>query len=325
VNIFKALSEGNGKISETNITSFLNYLLDSTNELNNSFFILFGKLIDENLQSTLIEDELKLDNTSIRNQIITFSESYVVSCEPEYAILSNNGSKVIPDILLKVSNKQSNEDVLYCIIENKIKKGAISKNQIGKQFRFFTESEEFTENIPIVSVYITPDEIVFESEFRKGKEENPNTVWLKWVNFTKQNNSIESVLKKLIKQEQNAEIQPIDLNTKFIIKSFIDYISSEFRKKSSGYKNFSYKGFDVVSTAKTDNENQTVQIRRYSNNMIRLFDSDDEPMNVQVKPILRAINENHNLGIELYHSTGKSKNTQILGREIINKLNSKNN
>lgn len=41
MNIFKSLSQGNGTISETNITSFLSYLLNSTNELDNSFLVLF--------------------------------------------------------------------------------------------------------------------------------------------------------------------------------------------------------------------------------------------------------------------------------------------
>ncbi|MDR1055835.1 MAG: hypothetical protein LBL90_08455 [Prevotellaceae bacterium] len=36
MNIFKALLVGNGKISETNITSFISYLFDMTNELKNS-------------------------------------------------------------------------------------------------------------------------------------------------------------------------------------------------------------------------------------------------------------------------------------------------
>ena len=57
--------------------------------------------------------------------------------------------------------------------------------------------------------------------------------------------------------------------------------------------------------------------------MVRLFDKDDNLLDIEVKPILREINDVYELGIELFHSTGKAKNTQILGREIINRL--KNN
>lgn len=40
MSIFKALSKGNGKISETNITSFINYFLASTNELKTTLILL---------------------------------------------------------------------------------------------------------------------------------------------------------------------------------------------------------------------------------------------------------------------------------------------
>jgi hypothetical protein len=53
MNIFKALSGGNGTISETNVTSFMSYLLDSTNELKNSFFVLFARLIDSEIEEKL--------------------------------------------------------------------------------------------------------------------------------------------------------------------------------------------------------------------------------------------------------------------------------
>ena len=182
MNIFKALSEGNGNISETNITSFLNYLLDSSNELNNSFFIIFSRLIDENLTNPIIQDCLSIGDRSIREQILSFSSKYVVHCEPEYSIKGKDGSKVIPDILLKVVDGQTEEDILFCIIENKIKKSAISKRQIEKQFNFFVESEDYSSYVPVISIYITPDESAFKTIADEGKKENPNTAWIKLVN-----------------------------------------------------------------------------------------------------------------------------------------------
>ena len=121
------------------------------------------------------------------------------------------------------------KETIKLVDENKIKKGARSIGQIEKQYQFFKESEDNSEDTPIVSVFITPDDKTFESSYLSGKESNPNTVWLKWVNHKQADNSIESTLRNLIVHEQNAEIQPIDMNTQFIIKSFIDYIASEFR------------------------------------------------------------------------------------------------
>ncbi len=325
MNIFKALSEGNGKISETNITSFLNYLLDSSNELNNSFFILFSNLIDQNLDNPILKTNLFLEARSLREQILSFSTMYTVQCEPEYSIKNNYGNKVIPDILLRVVHKQSEEDILYCIIENKINKSAISNGQIEKQFKFFIDSDDYKTGAPVISIYITPDEPVYQFLVDNSKTENPNTAWIKWVNHKENENSIEATLKTLIVEEQKAEIQPIDLNTKFIIKSFIDYISTEFRERINGKKNFSYKGFNVSSIAETTYKGDKLIIKRFSNNMIRFFDEEDNLREVEVKPILRDLNQELRLNIELTHSTGKAKNTQILGREIINKLNSINN
>lgn len=321
MNIFKALSEGNGRISETNITSFVSYLLDSANELKNSFFVLFAHLIDSEITENKVCNLLNIHQKSIREQILYFSNRYVVSSEPEYLMQKLDGTKQIPDILLRITSKPTGEDVAFIIIENKISKTAIKRGQLEKQFDYFKSSDDYDESKPFYSVLITPDENVFEQLYKSAVEKNVNTTWLKWINHNDNKKSIEAILRQLIKYEHNAEIEPIDPNTQFIIKSFVDYIATEFSKKEYGKKNFSFNGFDVVGEAYASIENEKYLIKRFSNNMIRLFDKDENLLNTEVKPVLRKINETYNLGIDLYHGTGKTKNTQILGREIINELN----
>ena len=323
MNIFKALSEGNGRISETNITSFMNYLLDSANELNNSFFVLFAKLIDSQIENNKICDLLDINEKSIREQIINISDSYTVSSEPEYSIKNLDGRKQIPDILLRISSKRTEEDIAFIIIENKISRSAIKKGQIEKQYEYFTKSEDYDESKSVYSILITPDEKIYEQFYRPAIEKNIRAIWLKWVNHSDNENSIESILRNLIKHEQNSDIEPIDPNTQFIIKSFVHYLATEFSKKENGKKNYSYKGFDVVGMVQVSVGKIDYTIKRFSNNMVRLFDQDDNLLEIEVKPVLREINTIYKLDIELFHSTGKAKNTQILGREIINKL--KNN
>ncbi len=320
MNIFKALSEGKGRISETNITSFMSYILDSSNELNNSLFILFAKLIDTQIDNNKICTLLGFNQKTIREKIINFTSNYIVSSEPEYSIQNHEGNKQIPDILLRIISKTTEEDAAFLIIENKISKTAIKKDQVEKQFDCFTKSEDYDKDKPVYSVLITPDEKVFEKLYKSSLEKNSRTVWLKWLNNNNDNSSIEAILRQLIKYEQNAEIEPIDPNTQFIIKSFIDYLATEFSIKENGKKNYSYKGFEVIGIANAEIDKTEYCIKRFSNNMIRLFDMEDNILEIEVKPILRKINEEYKLGIELFHSTGKSKNTQILGREIINKL-----
>jgi len=323
MNIFKALSEGNGRISETNVTSFMSYLLDSTNELKNSFFVLFAHLVDSEISENKICDSLKINQKTIREQILYFSSEYVVASEPEYKIQKEDGTKQIPDILLRISSKATGEDIAFIIIENKINKAAIKKGQLEKQFDYFKNSDDYDESKLVFSVLITPDEDIFKKLY-ESVEKRIKATWLRWINYKDNNKSIEAVLRELIKYEQDAEIEPIDPNTQFIIKSFIDYIATEFSGNENGRKNFSYYGFDVVGEASASVGNKNYLIKRFSNNMIRLFDEQEKLLNIEVKPILRKINDEYHFEINLYHSTGKAKNTQILGREIINKLNDNN-
>ncbi len=320
MNIFKALSEGNGRITETNITSFLNYLLDNSNELNNSFFVLFMELIDSHLEDNKLSDLLDIKQKSIRERIRSFSSKYIVNSEPEYSIVEKNGTRQIPDILTRVSSRITEEDVAFLIIENKISRNAITIGQIERQYEYFTKSEDYNDGIPVYSILITPDEKPFEKLYLPAVNRNVRTLWLKWVNHTDNSKSIEAVSKKLIRYEQNADIQPINPNTQFIIKSFIDYLATEFALKEIGKRNNSYLGFDVIDSVETYMDNKTYIIKRFSNNMIRVFDKKDNLLEIEVKPFLRTINNTYKLGIDLLHSTGKAKNTQVLGREIITKL-----
>jgi hypothetical protein len=319
MNIFKALSEGNGQISETNITSFVSYLLNSSNELKNSFFVLFAQLVDTGLSENKICDLLNIKQKLIREKIIHFSNSYIVSSVPEYRIKKYD-KQIIPDILVRIFSKDKEEIKAFFPIENKIKKGAVSLGQLEEQISFFKSSDEdYVQNIPIYSIYITPDDEAFQTSYETAKSEHINTVWLKWTNHVNYDMSIEAKLREVIKYEQKAEIEPIDLNTQFIIKSFIDYLSTEFSKNERSKMNYSVDGFDVVAYAKINIDNETYTIKKFENKMIRVFDNNNELLDIPVKPFLRKVNNEYNLGID-----ENRKNTQVLGEEYIIALNKKN-
>ena len=319
MNIFKALSEGHGQISETNITSFVSYLLNSSNELKNSFFVLFADLIDTGLDENKICDLLNIKQNLIREKIIHFSNSFIVSSVPEYRIKKDDKYS-IPDILVRIYSKDKEEIKAFFLIENKINKGAVAQGQLEKQISFFkTSDEDYVQNIPVYSIFITPDDDIFKASYENAKNENKNTVWLKWTNHVENDVSIEAILREVIKYEHKAEIEPIDLNTQFIIKSFIDYLATEFSKKERSKMNYSVDGFDVVLHAEVNIDNKTYTIKKFENKMIRVFDYSDELLDIPVKPFLRKINKKYNLCIE-----EERKNTQVLGEEYIVALNKKN-
>ncbi len=151
-------------------------------------------------------------------------------------------------------------------------------------------TEEYDEDKPVYSILISPDEKIFEKLYKPAINKNILTLWLKWLNHSDTETSIEAILRNLIKHEHNAEIEPIDPNTQFIIKSFVDYLATEFSQKENGKKNYSYKGFDVVGTAQASLRKDTYMIKRFSNNMIRVFDKNDDLLEIDVKPILKEIN-----------------------------------
>ncbi len=321
MNIFKSLSQGYGTISETNITSFLSFLLNSTNELDNSFILLFLELIDGNLQKNKLCDKLNLNQPTLREKIKHFSKRYTVSASPEF-ILMKDGSRQVVDILVRISDKQE-ADVVCLIIENKIKPVSANKQQVAKQFEYFKHSTDYREDLLVYSILITTDYDSFGSMYNTAYLSNPNTGWLRWTNKQKRENSLEAVLRNLLILEQTAEIHPINPNSQFIIKSFIDYIVTEYSNTANGQRNFSFNGAEEVDSAKVSVDNRTYILRRYDNKMIRVFDENDSLLEIEVRPLLKKINRLYNLEINSFHSTGTPKNTQVIGREIISCLNTR--
>jgi uncharacterized protein YlaI len=280
--------------------------------------VLFAQLIDTQLNENKICDLLNIKQTLIRDKIVHFSNSYIVSSEPEHRI-EKDDKYSIPDILVRIYSKNKDEIKAFLLIENKIKKGAITQGQLEKQVSFFKDSDDdYVENIPVYSIFITPDDEAFKTSYEQARNENEDTVWLKWVNHIECDKSIEAIMREIIKYEHNAEIEPIDLTTQFIIKSFIDYLATEFSKKEKGKMNYSVDGFDVVAQAEINIDNESYTIKKFENKMIRVFNNDNDELKIDVKKFLRKINEKYNFGIEF-----EGKHTQVLGEKIIVALKNK--
>jgi len=319
MNIFKALSQGDGSINETNVTSFLSFIFNEKNDFSPSFLILFLEYLEKKSTKIQFQNILEFSGRNYRQRIKDFSEKYTYSAIPEYRI-KNNGKIQDVDILLTISEKISENDCCYFLIENKIKKNAIKENQCLEQYNLFKTIEDFQEDVPIISILISPDFDIFKIMIENVKVENELSVWLKWE--SEYDNSIVDLFRQLINLENNSEILPIDINTQYIIKSFIDYISSEFSIKEKTL-NYSVAGSQVVEQAEFELNNKTYFLKRFDNKMIRIFNSDNEMTNESVKPILRNIIKLYKLNVSLERVSGKRKNTQILGRDVIREMNNR--
>jgi hypothetical protein len=156
--------------------------------------------------------------------------------------------------------------------------------------------------------------------FDKVKTEKKLSVWLKWEKENE--SSIIDIFRKLIKLENNSEIPPIDTNTQYILKSFIDYISTELSIKGKSI-NYSVAGSQVAEQAEYELNDKKYYLKRFDNKMIRIFNEDNEIVDEPVKPILRKIIKKYKLDVNLERKSGERKNTQILGRDVIRELNNR--
>ena len=80
---------------------------------------------------------------------------------------------------------------------------------------------------------------------------------------------------------------------------------------------------EVIDQALVKFDENLFRIKRHSDATILIYDKNDNVLYEPVKPILRKINISNNLGVDLFHLSGSKKNTRVLGKDIIKRLNEK--
>jgi len=308
MNIFKALSQGNGQISETNVTSFLSFLLNGTNEFGGTFLLLFAKHLNS------LEMELNITGNKFRDKLQDFNRKYKFSAIPEVRAQVGNKWQII-DTVLTISEKNTDNDVAYILIENKIKKSAIKENQCSEQLEYFLRCEDFQENVPVYSLLITPPDKSFELMYNHILEKNIKSIWLSWTDNSLGLGSIEGIIREMINLENCLEVPPINDNSKYILKSFVEHISTELSEKTKEM-NYSTSGSNILEFATYELNDRPYFLKRFDNDMIRIYDEEDNLINGMVKPILRTLIDKYELDIDI-----KNINTRTLGKNVIRELN----
>ncbi len=318
MNIFNALSQGDGSITETNVTSFLSYTFNETNEFSATLLLLFLAEIEIQVEGLSFDEILSISGNNFRQRVHNFRNNHTYSSFPEHR-LTANGTVRDADILVTISESNGDNDCCYLLIENKIKKSALKEEQCTEQFLLFNQMEDCQENVPIFSILISPDIDDFSKMLDNVKSKNNLSAWIKW--HSENETSMVDIFKTLIELENKSNISPIDQNVLYIIKSFIDYIATNL-SKTEKLSSFSIAGSEVVEAAPVELDGMNFTLNRYDNNAIRLFDSENEIVDKQIKPILRELIAKYKLGIVLERKPGKMKNTRRLGREVIRELKS---
>lgn len=274
MNVFDALTQGNGAFREENFTSFLTYLLDSeqSHGLNYKFFYIFLEEVFSHMPATF-------------NQEVKNIDLFEIIPEVTY------GSRTI-DIVIKgyIRNGNSLEEKLRIGIENKINEGAADETQLKEEYENLKIDLEQSSSIDsrdliIAMVFLVPinlsgklkeeynNLVIDQSAFPKHIKTLISWVKNKEVNYTKGirealiknakilvdfkentesatetkpatrtepliniDKSIVSMLKEMITQEYNSG--PIHEYTKHTIKAFIEYIERRMLLHNYGHPPF---------------------------------------------------------------------------------------
>lgn len=210
MNIFDTLVRGKGCINEENITSFLAYLLDPTE--------------DHDLKNIFLNEFLKLIGMS-ESEIESLSTNDI-EIELEYSVEDDKEKRI--DIVIKTKDH-------VIAIENKISEQSKQKNQLQEEYDGL-KKDKIAANTPIIMCYLVPEN---KGEKITIKDNDKQCVVL-W-------SDIMNELTSILQQENSAEINPINDYVKHTLKAFINFMNSTLKPKYFSYNSKEYRIYKYTS------------------------------------------------------------------------------
>lgn len=312
MNIFRALSEGNGRLSETNLSAFLAYLLNpsQTHGLGDRFLRSFLQAVADGCgQPDRFANVLRMP--AIRADV-----GLEVKRE-------HNGVTRTVDVdvtLIEELIGSEQRDAHQLIIENKIKASAADREQFRDEFDCARADVDATTSV--TAVFLTPDlqnaalQQQYDALQIAAKNEDAKT-WLHW-NGGGDSQSVVDMLRELLHMEQEAKIEPINEYTRHTIKAFINFIEVLLKRSTRGAA-FRTADMPVAEEKQvTLGQDERYRLVLFSNGAVKVFTEDDNcNEEVAALGILKKVNQALNLKVSLTYSTGRNKNTRQLGKEVI--------
>jgi len=328
MNIFTVLSQGKGRLNEENLSAMLGYLLtpSQTHGLGDTFLRSFIHAVAEACGDTARFADITRTNKAIR------AEMYL---EAPYQL---GKQRRVVDIELRIFSRSLNpgsgefEDVeLHRIaIENKVKPQAADSTQFREEFLGIMQDLEDDEKVAITMVFLTPPAASsrFDEEYNALDTqllESHHKAWLRWAGAEDDRQHIVALLRQLLHQETEARISPIADYIRHTIKAFIRHIqeSPAGALGRTVAERATPELGDIVQIVSVQLGEVLYQIERYESSTVRVFNTSTQTYEI-AKPILRRVNEEKSLGINILRANGRSKNTRTLGREVIRGLLTEN-
>lgn len=216
MNIFKILSSYDGSIKEPNISSFLVYLLDPNEDHGLSDLLLKSIIVDFQDKNPKFFEKIKTSNLNQFN----------ITINPEYSVFLNNKRRDI-DIVIEIYNENKEEPLYSLCIENKITDNSIQKNDSQLKDELEGIKNEYKENgwnTEIYFVFLTLE------DSRKSNEEFDLFDYDKKIHlYWKGKTSIQEKVLNILDLERVGEIDPISEDFKFLVKSFLSFIKTDFK------------------------------------------------------------------------------------------------
>lgn len=318
MNIFTALSQGKGRLNEENLSAMLGFLLSPTKShgFRDIFLQRFLKVVAEASGNNDRFADVLGRGSLIHADVLL-----------EYPYKLTDKKRRVIDIEIRIyedaltADDTQTAELHRILIENKIRSSAADPTQLREEFEAVIQHVESDET-QITMVFLTPS-----GNSSKLTEEYENLsldllgehkkAWLYWVDDN-DNDHVVKLLRGLLKSELEAEIPPMSEYVRHTIKAFIVHISDNITESIKKKRRSTDIGA-VRETVTVRTDNGVYRIDRYESGTIRTFDvgKELEQELSPTKPILRQLNEEMSLDVDLFAATGKEKITRTMGQHIM--------
>jgi hypothetical protein len=269
MNIFEIFSAGNGRISETNMTSALHFLLAphashglGTSSLAEFLSPLSVDLITQRTQGRMIR---RGSLTDVRNLVGGFKRIEITLEEAVFNPIDANDRRFrMIDLTVRCFTGDE-APALVIAIENKIAQGAATDVlQLAEEYDFlrakinadYPSEAADGASIPIVFVYVTPDALVGSTEAQWSALTLPESpepgasdfkahyTWKSLDSPTARPASVTDIARSLLRKEQDGSISPASSHASLFLRSMIRFIANDFRPES--YDSSAFEEFNSV-------------------------------------------------------------------------------
>lgn len=324
MNLFTVLSQGRGRLNEDNLSAMLGYLLapSQTHGLGDSFLRPFLHSLGEACDDPARFAAVLRTPAEIRA---------VVFLESPYQV--GNRRRVVDievRIFARADGTQPGEiqdvELHRIAIENKIKVQAADTEQLREEFLGIVQDLEGDDTVPVTMVFLTPPGdarplVAEHAALDAATLGRHRKAWLRWAGAEADAAPVSTQLRRLLRQEADAEIAPFSDYLRHSLKAFIRHIE-EGPAGSVGraiLPRDSHEVGDLLEVVPVRLGDTVYHLERYESTSIRVLNTASQEYE-PAKPVFRRINADLALGVDLLNGRGEYKNTRTLGRDILRQV-----